>query len=75
MARVKTTNSQRDTVLNHLMKTSLTSMQAFEDYGITRLSAIIFNLRNEGYNIKTTLHHIINNYGNSCVYAEYTLIK
>jgi len=75
MARPKTINSQREKVLNHLMNNSLTSMQAFEDYGITRLSAIIFNLRDEGYNINTTMYHGTNRFGNSCVYAEYTLIK
>lgn len=75
MARPKSINSQREKVLNHLMNNSLTSMQAFENYGITRLSAIIFNLRDEGYNINTTMCHSVNRFGNFCIYAKYTLIK
>lgn len=44
--------SQEDIVLNHLRRYgSITSMQAFERYQITRLSAKIFNLREEGYRI------------------------
>ena len=54
----------------------ITSMQAIEMFGATRLSAIIFDLRNKhGYNIIT--HDIVgkNRYGGVCQYAEYELIK
>lgn len=30
---------------------SITSLQAFEKYSITRLAAVIFNLRQEGWDI------------------------
>lgn len=75
MARTKTNNSQQEAVLNHLMRNKLTSMEAFENYGITRLSAIIFRLRNEGYNINTNICYTTNRYGNTCKYAEYILVK
>ena len=53
----------------------ITSMQAIEMFGATRLSAIIFDLRKAGYNIIT--HDIVgkNRYGGVCQYAEYELIK
>ena len=46
--------SQEDIVLNHMRKYgSITSMTAFRLYDITRLSAKIYNLREEGYDIRT----------------------
>ena len=51
----KTTITQEDKVLSHLKKYgSITSMQAFEEYGITRLASVVFKLRKQGYNIVTT---------------------
>ena len=74
MSRPKIANSQREKVLNHLINHSgITSVEAFENYGITRLSSIIFNLKNEGYNIHTQLCHSVNRYGNTCTYAKYSL--
>jgi hypothetical protein len=44
--------SQSDAVLWHLKKYgSITSYEAIKEYGATRLSAIIFNHRKDGYNI------------------------
>ena len=46
--------SQEDEVLNHLRKYgSITSMTAFRMYDITRLSAKVFELRKDGYEIMT----------------------
>ena len=43
-------------VLEHLKNhVGITSMEAIDLYGATRLSAIIFNLRKYGYNIKSQL--------------------
>tara|TARA_R110002012_G_C11525694_1_gene599965 strand:- start:657 stop:941 length:285 start_codon:yes stop_codon:yes gene_type:complete len=46
--------SQSDAILWHL-KTygSITSYEAIKEYGATRLSAIIFNHRKEGYDINS----------------------
>ena len=61
-------------VLTHLKtKPSITSQEAFTKYGITRLSAIIFKLRQEGYPITTKKKHGINRYGNTVSYGEYML--
>jgi hypothetical protein len=44
--------SQSDAILWHLKKFgSITSYEAIKEYGATRLSAIIFNHRKDGYNI------------------------
>ena len=46
--------SQEDVVLKHLREHgSITSMTAFRLYDITRLSAKVFNLREDGYDIMT----------------------
>ena len=49
--------SQCQTILKHLRHSSLTSMQAFQEYGITRLAARILDLRGYGHDIKTTILH------------------
>lgn len=63
-------------VLNHLkVRGSITSMEAFELYGATRLSAIIFSLRKKGYNIETNDGTCIDRFGHRCNFARYTLIE
>ena len=58
-------------VLNYLKQNgSLTSMQAFELFGATRLSAIIFNLKSK-YNIVTQDMECIDRYGHVCHFAKY----
>ena len=47
-------NSQESKVLEHLKKyKSITSMDAFRLYEITRLSAVVFDLRKHGHKIIT----------------------
>ena len=63
-------------VLKHLRENiGLTSMEAFKLYGITRLSAIIFDLRKLGYNIDTDMEIGKTRYGETCRYARYFLLK
>jgi hypothetical protein len=63
--------SKIESVLNYLKSgKTITSIEAFELFRATRLSAIIFELRNRGYNIQT-----IERKGDKCVYAEYKLIN
>ena len=73
-AKTKTTKSSE--VLKHLkVRGSITSLEAFQLYGATRLSAIIFELRKKGYNIKTTDGTCIDRYGHRCNFAKYVLIE
>ena len=54
----------------------ITSMQAIEMFGATRLSAIIYELRHDdGYNIITHDRIGKNRYGGVVQYAEYELVK
>lgn len=67
--------SQKKKVLNHLQThRCITSMDAIYKYRATRLSAIIFDLRKEGYAIKTEIVTRKNEDGNTINYAEYSLI-
>ena len=66
--------TQYDRVLRHLReKGNITSLQAFRDYGITRLSAIIFNLRQDGYIIVNEFITRKNRYGDKVSFAKYIL--
>lgn len=67
--------TQKQTILARLKRTKegLTQVEAYERYGITRLSAVIFDLRDEGYEIKTDMKAVKNRYGDTCHVAFYTL--
>lgn len=66
--------TQTETVFNHLTThKGITSMEAFELYGVTRLSAIIFSLRYRGYDIINVPHETTNRYGGKVTYVEYRL--
>lgn len=68
--------NQNKIILNHLRKyKGITSMQAFTVYGITRLSARIHDLREEGYEISMIWEYSTNQYGNQVRYGKYFLIK
>ena len=61
-------------VKQHLLEHgSITSWEAIQQYGATRLSAIIFNLRKQGYDIRTIMREETDRYGNTCQYANYVL--
>lgn len=66
----KTNKTQE--VLRHLLKKkSITSMEAFRLYGATRLSAIIFNLRQRGHIIDNIWMEQKDRYGNVCQFVKY----
>ena len=68
--------NQRRCVINHLRQYgSITSMQAFELYGITRLSSIIHHFRRAGMPIHTIMTDGKTRFGNSCKFAKYILAK
>ena len=52
---------------------SITSMEAINLFGATRLSAIIFNLRKKGHNITSVDKTTKDRYGHTVPYAEYRL--
>ena len=68
----KEVKSQSDAVLWHL-KTygSITIYEAIKEYGATRLSAIIFNHRKEGYNIDSMPLNKKTRFGRNTTIAKY----
>lgn len=67
---MRVTNKHKE-VLKHLQTHgSITSMEAIQLYGATRLAAIIFDLRGK-YDIDTIMMDDIDRYGNTCKYGKY----
>ena len=70
MARISKTQK----VIEHLLKKgSITSWDAIKLYGATRLSAIIFNLRDRGYMIDSVHLDDADRNGNASRYVNYVL--
>lgn len=67
--------TQNERVLRHL-KTfgKITTLEAFQDYGITRLSARIWDLRHMGLTITSEMGHAKNRFGEPTNYAIYKLV-
>jgi len=60
-------------VKNHLeAKGSITTFEAINLFGATRLSAIIFNLRRRGMDIQAITTIGLDRYGSKVRYAKYT---
>lgn len=71
---MRVTKTQK--VLDHLeTRGSIISWEAIQEYGITRLSAIIFCLREKGYNIISEPTVFVDRYGDTSRYANYVLVK
>lgn len=54
---------------------SITSLDAFKDLGITRLSAVIFDLRQDGYEIQSETEVQLNRYGEKAHFFRYFIKK
>jgi len=68
--------TQKEKVLRHLQEVgALTPVQAFFDYSIMRLAAIVFDLKDDGYDIETIMLKSQNKFGEPVRYAQYKLIK
>ena len=67
--------NKTNAVMEHLItKGSITSWEAIKKYRATRLSAIIFELKNrKGMNIKTRIIYEKDRKGNTIHYAKYEL--
>lgn len=66
--------NQKQQVLDYMNRFgSISSMEAFQDLGITRLSAVIFNLRAEGRKIKGVTEKSKNRLGKPTKYSRYSL--
>ena len=66
--------TQKEAILNY-MRTgkSITSTHAIEMFGATRLAAIIYTLKDEGYCFITKDIRVVDRYGTPKTIAEYRL--
>ena len=69
--------TQRQKILRHLqVYGKITTREAFINYGITRLSARIWDLRHkEGILISGTMKQSVNRFGEPVHYMEYKLVS
>lgn len=65
---------QQEMILRHLKshKRGITSRDAIEKYGCTRLSGVIFQLKKKGYNISSEREYVATRYGHASI-ARYFL--
>ena len=68
--------TQKQKILRHLQEIgAITPVQAFFDYSIMRLATRIFELKEDGYDIETTILKSENKFGEPVRYAQYKLTK
>lgn len=71
-----TNKSQISDVIAHLRKyKTITSYEAIKRFGATRLSGIIYVLKERGFGIETELVEVKNRYGHITRVAVYHLVK
>lgn len=67
-------DSQASVILNHLKEhKEINPLEAFSKYGVYRLGAVIFILKDDGYNISARLHKYTKPSGKRGKYAIYRL--
>ena len=68
--------TQCERIIDYINKHgSITTMEAFNDLGITRLASRIHDLRDDGYQIKRETIRGKNRYGEPVHYMRYSLEK
>lgn len=68
--------AQKQRVLQYIQDHgSISSLEAFKDLGITRLSAVIFNLRRDGIGIESDTEEAINRFGEKARFSRYRLAE
>ena len=67
---------QQERVLNYMSDYgSISSLEAFRDLGVTRLSAVIFNLKRKGVQIKKVKESCKNRHGEPVHFARYSVVN
>lgn len=68
--------AQKDRVLDYMKEFgSISSLEAFADLGITRLSAVVFDLKKDGHDVETKMEHGKNRFGERTHFARYSMKK
>lgn len=74
--KISKPKSQIEAIIQYLRKNkTITSLQAFKLFNATRLSGIIYVLKERGFEIETELVEVKNRYGHITRIAVYHLIK
>lgn len=69
-------NSQNDEILKHLQThKGITAAESFSLYGITRLSARIYDLRDRGFKIINVDRETVDRRGKKTKFVGYRLVK
>ena len=64
--------TQRERVLEYMKDFgSISSMEAFKDLGVTRLSAVVFDLKKDGHPIQSKKEKVKNRYGETVYFSRY----
>lgn len=72
--KIKVKRSQKNKVFDYLDRFgSITSLEAFENFAITRLGARIYDLRQLGIMIDTVIERGVNRFGEPTKFARYYL--
>ena len=72
----KMEKSQNDEILKHLQThRGITAAESFSIYGITRLSARIWDLRERGFHIVNCERESVDRRGKKVKFVEYRLVK
>lgn len=64
---------QNDTLLAALRNGPMTALEIWQQHGIARASARVFDLRREGYDVRSTEITVRNRNGEPCRVALYSL--
>ena len=68
--------AQKQRVLKYIEEQgSISSLEAFRDLGVTRLSAVIFNLRHDGIGIESETEETINRFGEKTRFSRYRIVQ
>ena len=67
---------QTDRVLSYMVKRgSITQAEAYEQLGVARLGARIWDLKHQGHRIISSREEGVNRYGEAIRYARYALVR
>lgn len=68
--------TQRERIATYMMEHgSITAKEAMEELGVMRLSAQIFDMKELGMNIKTSMEQSVNRFGDKVRYARYFIAR
>lgn len=69
-------SKQQQRVLDYMLSFgSISSLEAFRDLGVTRLSAVIFDLKRKGVAIRSTTESTTNRYGEPVHFSRYSVVN